>query len=81
MMLEKELTVRDNHCIKIQILFKDQWRIILILNAEWNRMIIIVEIALGQNQIRRERVVLEGHSHCTRWGREQKVQKNLLIRG
>ena len=45
-------------------------------------MIIIVEIALGQNQIRRERVVLEGHSHCTRWGREeQKVQKNLLICG
>ena len=40
-------------------------------------MIITVEIGLAQNQIRLERVVLEGRSHCTHWGREeQKVQKN-----
>ena len=77
MMLEKELTVRNSHCIKIQIIFMGQWRIILISNVEWNRMIITVEIGLGQNQIRRERVVLEGRSQCTHWGREeQKVQKN-----
>ena len=43
-------------------------------------MIIVVEIELGQNQIRRERVVLEGRSHCTHWGREeQKVQKKTLL--
>ena len=41
-------------------------------------MITMVEIRPGQNQIRRERAVLEGRSRYTHRGKGQKVQKNFF---